>query len=624
MKLKRKAALSAVAVGVIGALGNAVAAPVYKIQNIEDFDFVGPGKGTLESTRNGYAQGVNNSDELVGIALGRKKLSSADIDEDIIDAEDGISEAETISFSVDKPIIANNYPFVASNDWIPSFVSINGATAPVDSGDDGAVNSVDAQFFGINFYGVRVGNMTAPEKKEDYTGENADQTFWFYRDYEQRAMALKNDQQINLLPPYTSYTNDEGKTAELGGISGATAINKSNLVVGYASTALAKSSEDRLDRDCLNNTSITIPLNVCIQERQFPNSSNSILVSYQTRGYVWQINDDDDDDPITGTELPLGFTPKESDNSIYPSQALGVNDNGEIVGRSYVEREGNSNRKRYDAAYWTKNQDGSYEYHWIPVPDVKGDDSSIAYDINNNGIAVGSYSTYFSTQTSPVDKFFYFDTKSDTAEMVTPKDFTGNVSDLRSRGRSINDAGQVVGYTEASNASSTTKPKVAFLYDITADKYDNINSLLTCESRGYEKGADGDYTRHKVEVTDGTGKTLTYDSKITVVDATDINDNGTIVGTALIQRPAYQVDINGNPIVDETTKKPLFVLDADGNPVTNAIPRMVVLKPAGAGEEACETTDVPEEVKYKRKGAALFAGLFALLPLAIFRRRYKK
>ena len=624
MKLKRKAALSAVAVGVIGALGNAVAAPVYEIQNIEDFDFVGPGRGTLESTRNGYAQAINDNEELVGIALGRKKLSPDDIDDDIVDADDAIADYEDIAYNVLTEIVANNYPFVASNDWIPSFVSVNGATAPERSTDSDAVNSVDAQFFGINDDGVRVGNMTAPELRLEYTGDREDQDYWYYRNYEQRAVAIKGEEQIDLPVPYTSYTNDEDNTAELGGYAGATAVNNHNLVVGYAGIDLSESSKDRLDSNCLNNDDLTIPKEICIQQNQFPDpdNRNSRRVNYQVRGYVWQISGND---TVTAQALPLGIPKEEQDEDrTYLAQALGVNDNDVVVGRSYVERNGNENNRHYDAAYWTKKEDGSYEYHWMPVPDVNDDLDSIAYDINNQGIAVGSYLTYFSSQTSAIEKFFYFDTNAENSEMVTPEDFTDSVSDLRSRGRAINNNGQVVGYTETTDDSSTTRPKVAFLYDIHSNEFSNINSLLTCESKGYEQDGNGDWKRHEVDVTDGSGKELSYESKITIVDASGINANGTIVGTALIQRPAYQLDSRGNPILDETTKEPLFVLNADGQPVTNSIPRMVVLKPAGAGAEPCAVTDAPEEVKYERKGAALFAGLFALLPFAFFRRRYKK
>ena len=624
MKLKRKAALSAVAVGVIGALSNAVAAPVYEIQNIEDFDFVGPGRGTLESARNGYAQAINDNQELVGIALGRKKLSRNDVDDDIIDADDAIADYEDITYSVFNEIIANSYPFVASNDWIPSFVSVNGATAPENAEEDGMINSVDSQFFGINDDSIRVGYMTAPEKRLDYTGENENQDYWYYRDYEQRGVAIKGDDQIDLLPPYTSYTNDEGQTADVGGFAGATAINDNNLVVGYAGVDLSKPSKDRLDDSCLNNDDLSIPLAICIQDNQFPDpdDQNYRRVNYQVRGYVWQINNDN---TVEGQALPLGMNVDEDDENTYSAQALGVNEDGVIVGRSSVDRPNDdSSRVYYDAAYWTKNADGNYEYHWIPVPDVDDDLDSVAYDINGEGIAVGSYLTYFSSQRYAVDKFFYYDTKAGNAEMVTPADFTGSVSDLRSRGRAINDNGLVVGYTEIADDTSTTRPHVAFLYDINNDEFSNINSLLTCNSKGYEQDSDGDWQRHRVQVTDGSGKELSYESKITVVDATGINADGTIVGTALIQRPAYQLDIYGNPVLDEDTNEPLFELNADGQPVTNSIPRMVVLKPAGAGTEACSVTDAPEEVKYERKGGALFAGLLGLLPFVFFRRKLKK
>ncbi|MGL4517482.1 MAG: DUF3466 family protein, partial [Shewanella sp.] len=85
MKLKLDVALSLVAIGVLGVLNSAHAAPVYEIVNIDDFDL----KGTLDGTRNGYAMGVNANDELVGVSKGKKKLSTSDVEGegDIFDDE---------------------------------------------------------------------------------------------------------------------------------------------------------------------------------------------------------------------------------------------------------------------------------------------------------------------------------------------------------------------------------------------------------------------------------------------------------------------------------------------------------------------------------------------------------
>ncbi|MGL4711062.1 MAG: DUF3466 family protein, partial [Shewanella sp.] len=66
MKSKLDKALSLVALGVIGVLNSAHAAPVYEIDNIEDFYGKDSLDGTLKGSRTGYALGINANDELVG------------------------------------------------------------------------------------------------------------------------------------------------------------------------------------------------------------------------------------------------------------------------------------------------------------------------------------------------------------------------------------------------------------------------------------------------------------------------------------------------------------------------------------------------------------------------------
>ena len=110
MKLQLDKALSLVALGVLGVLNSAHAAPVYEIVNIDSYDL----QGTLEGTRSGYALGVNANDELVGISKGKKKLSSSDVEGGVIDIADGIAPEETITYSIEKAIIANNFTFVAA------------------------------------------------------------------------------------------------------------------------------------------------------------------------------------------------------------------------------------------------------------------------------------------------------------------------------------------------------------------------------------------------------------------------------------------------------------------------------------------------------------------------------
>lgn len=611
MKSKLDKALSLVALGVLGVLNSAHAAPVYEIVNIDNYDL----QGTLEGTRNGYALGVNGNDELVGISKGKKKLSTSDVEEGVIDVADGIAPEETITYSIDKAIIANNFAFIAkenddtSNPWTPNFDSINGTTPPNDTA---VINSVDTFYYGINDAGIKVGSMTAPEKKTENTATtDVADDYWYYRDYEFRGVVKVGSTEIPLVPPYTQFVNaDKTKTVELGGWSAATAVNNNNLVTGYASTAISKYGSERVN-SCLS-TDNTLPLDVCVQREQYPNTTGTRNIQYQTRAYVWQI----DNDVATGTELPLGLTPATDNTLTFTAQALGLNDNGVVVGRSHVYRGGDTNNLRQDAAYWAKDTEGKYQYHWIPMGDsIEG---SIAYGVNDNGIVVGSYRSYI--QGYRRDKFFVFDTNTPEVAYVTPNDFGSTTTDLSSKPKDINNKGQVVGYIETTYDKEKPRPKAGFLYEKSTGEFSNINKLLTCESKGYEKGSDGNWTRHKVEFTDGTGKVLTYNSDILVVEATSINEDGTIVGTAYIRKPSFQLDSNGNIIVGENGK-PLFELNGNGDPVTAYVLRMVVLKPATSGE-ACTVEDSTDTGNFERSGAATLAWLFAL-PLVWFRRRIR-
>ncbi|GIU48074.1 hypothetical protein TUM4438_28650 [Shewanella sairae] len=623
MKFKLDKTLSLVAVGVISVLQGVQAAPVYEIINIDDsYDL----NGTIENTRNGYGMAVNIHDQSVAVAKGKKKLTVSEDDDGVIDIEDGVADSEIISYSVNLPIIANNFTFNSiGNAWEPTFESVNNTTPPSLPTDDATVNSVDAFFYGINDDGVRVGAMSAPEQTIDYSGSSDTQTDWYYREYEQRGFVKKgqSEAEIPLLPPYSVYpykNGDDEQQITVGGISSATAVNNSGLVAGYASTAISENSANIIN-SCVTNDSETAPQDICIQSAQFPNQYGYSDIQYQIRGYVWQYDSATNAVIGEGTELPLGL--EVTNEAVYTAQALGLNDQGVIAGRSYVYRNNDKDRLYYDAAYWVKDEStGEYKYNWVNVDEARDVYSSIAYGINDDGILVGSYNKYIDGYRR--DKFFYFDTKNPETPLVTPNDFYNATSDLSSRGRAINNKGQVVGYIETTHDKEKPRPKAGFLYDIAADEFNNLNNLLTCESKGYKKDAEGNWQRNKVTVPNPEGGSpLEYETEIVVVEANSINEDGTIVGTAFIRKPSYQIDANGNLVIGDNGL-PLFVLDGNGNPVTAFLPRMVVLKPSSsAGAEACTVVDDDDSnANYERKGAASFAWLFAL-PLLWFRRKFK-
>ncbi|CAM3956122.1 DUF3466 family protein [Shewanella aquimarina] len=610
MKLKFDRAISLVAAGVITALQTAHAAPVYEIQNIDDYDL----NGTLESTINGYGMFVNQQDKMVGISKGKKKLEVDDETGGAIDIEDGIPPEQLVSYSINKPIIANNFTFNAdgngaSGSWIPTFDSVFGTTHPKDTDEalPETINSINAYYYGINNNGIKVGSYTAPELKTEYTGETEGQEYWYYREFEERGfLKTAEGTDIALVPPYTVYSKDDTDVI-MGGVSVATAINDNNLITGYATTDLAKSSKTRVD-NCI--TGETYPIDVCVQKDQYPDSNNIRRILYQTRGFVWQFDGTD----VTPTELPLGL--ESTSDSVFTAQGLGVNSLGVVAGRSHVYRNDDKDKLAFDAAYWKKDAQGDYQYHWVKMTNDQL--SSVAYDVNDNGILVGSYRRYIEGYQR--DKFFYLDTNAEDPTFVTPNDFYEVMSDRSSRPRDINNKDQVVGFVEVTSEKEKPRMKGAFLYDKASDEFSVIDDLLVCESKGYVKDDAGKWTRNKVEVVDGDGKTLYYDSEIRIVEASSINDDGTIVGTAFIRKPSYQYDEDGNLVIGENGK-PLFELNANGQPVTAYLPRMVVLKPTTSGS-ACDVkeNDDSGNGNYERKGAASFAWLL-LLPLLWLRRR---
>ncbi|MDP5145928.1 DUF3466 family protein [Shewanella sp. ULN5] len=635
MKLKLDKALSLVAIGVLSGIGSVQAAPVYEIVNLDEatYDLL----GTIDGTRNGYAMGVDANDQLVGISKGKKKLDVDDVDDGIIDVEDGIAPEEKITYSIFKPIEANNFTFTAAGNaaesWKPEFFSIAGSTAPgsTDSEGEVIVNSIDTFFYGLNSNNVKVGSYTAPEKQLPYVGTLEDQDFWYYRDFELRGVAVSTATEpateLPLVPPYTTFTREAvgdkpAATVELGGWSAAAAVNENNIAVGYGSTDLVSFSKDRINQ-CIDDFNakpeFPVPIDVCVQAYQYPDVNNNRRnIQYQTRALVWDLNNIDTAGNPLVTELPLGLTPPDNSTLVFTAQGLGINNNDDVVGRSHVYRNGDTDRLRQDAAYWKKDTNGDYQYNWVNFNDDEVY-SSMAYDINDSGILIGNYRKYIGGYLR--DKFFTLDTNTAGEKPVTPEDFTPGISDLSSKAKDINNKGQVVGYIEVTYDKEQSRPKAGFLFNYNDKEFLNLNDRLVCESKGYVSTGETTWERKKITIQDGTGESLTYESDIYVVEANSINEDGTIVGTAFIRKPRYQFDINGNLILDENTKQPLFELSGNGDPVTSYLPRMVVLKPTSG--EACTYTDVVEEKPYERKGAASFAWLFAL-PLLWLRRRSLK
>ncbi|NRD74043.1 DUF3466 family protein [Shewanella sp. VB17] len=634
MKFTLNKALSLVAVGVISALQGVQAASVYEIKNLDEVysqDETAELIGTLRETRSGYGMAVNTNGESVAVAKGKKKLtvSEDDNNDGIIDIEDGIAPEERIVLSINDPIIANNFTFTAIvNDavkpWLPVFDSINGTTPPDESSADNpeTINSVDAYFYDINDMGVKVGSMTAEQQTVPYAGSTEDQEFWYYREFEERGFVKSIDgTETPLIPPYISYKKDDTTEAvNIGGYSVAVKVNPTGLVVGYVGSELTQDSQNRIN-SCIDGDRDDWPTDICIQNQQFPyDEFGNNYIKYQVRPYVWQL--DGNGAVISEKKLPIEDELDANSNTIYVAQGLGVNASGVVAGRSDHKRPGKDYTSN-DAFFWDFDSNGDYQAHAIPMNDDWY--KSIGYDIDDNGIMVGSYQLYLDGYLRY--KFFYVDTATSDLKIVTPNDFNDSISDRSSWPRDINNQGQVVGSIEITTEKETPRAKGGFLFDKNTNEFNDLNTLLTCESKGFTKNSEGVWTRIKVDIEDGSGKPLSYNRDIKVVEANSINEEGLIVGTAFVRKPEYQYDSEGDLVIGDNGL-PIFALDGNGDPLTSYIPRMVVLE---SGSETVDDAwltanncidDNEEPEDYERQGGASFAWLFAL-PLLWLRRRIK-
>ncbi|MCL1127000.1 DUF3466 family protein [Shewanella surugensis] len=632
MTFTLNSALSLVAVGVLSVLQTAHAADVYEVVNLGEVynsaDTSPTLTGTLSDTQKGFGMVINNNDYALGTATNIAKAVT-DNDNESVSVADGIapSESSTVSLGTSMtnttPMVASQFIFTAdSNDadtaWAPTFVSVNGQKEPVypdvdpdvDPDDkDKKLNTVDSYFYGLNdilLAPVKTGAMTAAEVTDTSTG-----TTYYYRDYERRGFVQDgSDTEIELVPLYYEYTytysDKSTKDFNVGGWSVGTGVNNNDIIAGYASTEMSTTSKGYVD-DCITGSSA---VDACIQNEQYNGN-----IDYQIRGYVWQYTKDADTGigSVTATALPLGAT--ESGTTVYDAQGLAINDNDVVAGRSYVYRN-NGSSLYYDAAYWTPNGDGTYAYNWIDTG--SSTTSSIAKGINDAGIVVGSYNKYINGYLR--SKFFYLDTQTGSGSVVTPNDFYSSTSDLSSQAYSINSSNQVVGWIESKESNTTSnRPKSGFLYNMGAQEFNDVNDLLTCESKGYEYNTtDATWSRKKVTITSGTGEVFTYDQDIDIVQANSINDNGVIVGVAMVQKPVY-VTSNGSVVIGDNGL-PKIEVAGNGGPVTSAVSRMVVLQKASSSSTAC--TESSGNENYTREGAASVAWLL-MLPVLWFRRRFK-
>ena len=395
----------------------------------------------------------------------------------------------------------------------------------------------------INNASIAVGTAEDAYYKVEYQNENNDDLTYVVKDFFTYGYADINGQTITLLPPDTT----------MGGISDARSINTSLQVAGWGTVDAVDSLTERQENCDNDETRADVPVESCYQSIL----ASSFTSNFTRRGLIWQL--DDAGNVLSTKELGILLTPVSGDVERYHSRALAINNNGIAVGVSDDYFRDTTDDREFAAIF---NGD-----EVIGITDHEEYFNSIATDINDNDVVIGY--AFKNINGFSRSKFFYHDMN--TGETVYPDDFFDSSASVV---RGINNAGIIVGEGEVESTSTSTRRKEAFIYDITASEFTNINDLLAC------------------------------DSNYTIVQGNDINNNGEISATAQVYR--QRRDVAGVLEVDE-----------NGDPLMRNLTLAVKLVPIAGG-----TIDDCSEVEetFERKGGSLF---YLLLPLglALFVRR---
>ncbi len=424
-------------------------------------------------------------------------------------------------------------------------------------GTDTLTRSTTDTVAGINNRGWVFGTGTAPYLPVEFTnGKGTEDTsddeidnYWL-REFQSRAFYTvdQGDTIVEVVPPETTY----------GGISAITDMTDSGIAIGYASTSISQRATNLINQTTNNcsddEINSELPEAVCI-DNALRRSASQL---YTIQPIKWQI--DDSGNLISEEILNHLITPHPEDTRALNTFAQATNDLGTVVG--YADgwfKENITNPK--------ETQSRGYKYAVVfkddrvveLYPERKDHLGSRANDINNNEIIVGS------VYNGAINQFYYVDaTDIDNMEVVFPDTFFSQSS---SQGKSINDKGFVVGNAVAEHGSDRTH---AFLFDTNNNLFSDLNDFLPC------------------------------DSKYTIVDASEINENNEILATAIIEVNVQ--DSDGNNILDD-----------NGDPILDQVAVGVKLNPIDGEIETCSDDGEPDKVE--RQGASV--GYWALLLLSI-------
>lgn len=422
-----------------------------------------------------------------------------------------------------------------------------------------------------------VGSSELPFNRVSIVNEDGEDDYIIISEGLEQAYAQVNGQAIRLPPPDDL----------LNGYATAYAVNESFQVAGFGTTdftdAIREDIEGCYDDEIRGDTALELCLKNAVYQRRSRGGTISLIyplkVSSQIRPVIWTLNASGE--IVDTTSYPLVYEPEGDQANAYNyGRAYDINNNGIAVGVSATDETltlarlgGNNARERGEVAAVFANGETTEL--------LNRDDNaqSRALSINDENWVTG----YVTREPSSVARNFLFAYNLDTEESFYPQGFFENG---QTEPAAINNNNIIVGASQFEPQISGRDPENhAFMYTVGDENIVDLNTLTSC------------------------------DSEYLLVDAIDINDNNEIIANALIRRPAQYID--GEIILDENGEQ-----DLEDRVVA------VKLTPNPNGEiETCEEGDAGdiEGEKFERSGAAFsVSALLALFGFAGFRRYLRR
>lgn len=542
--------------------------------------------GPVDGYKSSFSSAINNSNQAVGTITGQFNfpvdLTYVDFTNSTITSALTAAEIEEVkkgNINDKAQTVLLNYLQASASDYkvqrfSDAFASRLDNKQLLKLRETAPVHTNYEYLTDINDLGQIAGYASAPFSVQSFTPapteatpNPAAQRLWVPQAGYVLGTVMTNGVTETLPPLYTNYG---------GGFSVARAISNNGKVVGYGSVSMTDATISAITTACVGKTE---PVALCYHSIV----SSPQSMAYINNGLVWQL--DANGKPAAPVQLGylgdkntgLAHTRTDYPAVQYTSIPNEVNDAGLIVGSSIYT---DSTDIRFSPfsfrdEIYTVTQATVFSGSEVkPLLDAKEWEFSNAVDVNNKNIIVGvaQQKWYTYAQSRTAQKLFVYDYNSKTVSFPNALFATANTIP-----EALNDNNLVVGTTEAYTEQSSSRRNVAFLYDISTDKFTNLNTMLKCDA-GY-----------------------------TLVSAMDINEKNVILATAV--KAVDKKDSQGN-----------VVKDSAGNVVREEVAVAVQLNPVAGG--TIDNCSPAEDAGYERKGGSTGMVALSLLALAgLLRRR---